>query len=299
MKVKEDFPKEGRSGKSGKGFSANIGNLPNGIKKIALVSFFVFDPGMTSTWSTSAYIYTKKVNTGGFAPEIAGGAYASVLEPMKTEFKALGMELLTPEQFLDSEDKKQFYNSFQVEHDKSFANWVGKFGASNHDQMYGYPEGYIIADIVKEPFANYEKSGLFQRRKADVPDGQIYFYDKDTKMTETLGYNLCTKLGVDAVLVSYMTVYMPNKKKIELVNVRFQLFGPNPNPPEGESKHTGLIPHVKGLFYYGASVIPETLIYSEKKKDPESLKLNFTGFDLIYTALVREFGEYYKNKTKK
>ncbi len=56
-------------------------------------------------------------------------------------------------------------------------------------------------------------------------------------------------LGVDAALVSYMTVFMPSRSKIQLVNVRFVMFGPNPIMP-AESKG-GMIPHVKGQFYRG------------------------------------------------
>jgi len=309
VKVKEDFPKEGRTGKSGKGFTANIGNLPNGIKKVALVSFFVFDPGLTKTWSTTStntgyYVtttttttYKKKNSTGALSGDIALGALAKSIDPMIAEFKALGIDLLLPDQFLDTEDKKAYYNAFEVKHEKSFANWVGSAGSGNHDVMYGYMDGFIVADIVKEPLLNYEKNGMFARRKTDVSDAQIYFYDKDTDMSESLGYDLCSKLGVDAVLVTYMTVFMPNDKKIELVNSRFVLFGPNPIMPEVSKG--GMIPHVKGLFYYGGSVNPETLIYNVDKKDPETQKLNFTGFDLIYIAQVRAFGEYYKEKMEK
>jgi hypothetical protein len=329
VKVKEDFPKEGRTGKSGKGFSANIGNLPNGIKKVALVSFYAFDPGLTKTWSTSYTVkgdqtgtkptwsstlaaglygspemettftnyYKTTLSTGAISNKIAYGAFETSIVPMMEEFKTLGIELLLPNQFLKTEEQKNYYNSFHVKHEKSFANWVSKFGAADHDVIYGSVGGFIVADIVKEPFANYEKSGLFQTRKDNVVDDQIYFYDKDTDMTESLGYDLCTQLGVDAVLVTFMTVFMPKDSKIELVNVRFIMFGPNPTMPEVSKG--GMIPHVKGLFYYGGSVIPETLIYNKNKKDPETDKLNFAGFDNIYIALVRDFGEYYKKKMEK
>jgi hypothetical protein len=272
VKVKEDFPSEGRKGKSGKGWSGNLALLPNGIKKVALVSFYAFDPGLTKTWKTTSvnegyYVtttttttYKKKTSTGAVSGDIAYGIFAKSIDPMIAEFKTLGIDLLLPEQYLDSDDKKQYYNSFTVQHDKSFANWVGKAGANNHDVMYGTPEGFIVADIVKEPLLNYEKNGMFARRKTDIMDATIYTYDKDDRMTESIGYDLCSKLGVDAVLVTYATIFMPNDKKIELVNVRFQLFGPNPVMPEGESTH-GPIPHVKGVFYYGASVNPEAKIY--------------------------------------
>lgn len=303
VKVKEDFPKEGRKGKSGKGFTANISLLPNGIKKVALVSFYAFDPGVTKTWSnsstsgavTTTTTYTKKRSTGGIANEIAFGAFATSIDPMVAKFKENGIDLLLPDQFLNTEAKKTFYNNFQVKNE-AFANWMRNMGSGNHDQMYGTLEGFNVLDIVQEPYANYEMSGMLARRKDNVADNQVFLFNKDTKMTESIGHDLCKALEVDAVIVCYMTVFMPSASKIKLQNVRFVMFGPNPVMPEGESKH-GVIPHAKGLFYCGFSVNPETLIYKESKKDPESNKLNFNGFSNIFIALSTEMTAYIKEKT--
>ena len=304
VKVKDDFPKEGRKGDSGKGFSANLENLAKPIKKVALVSFYAFDPGVTKTWtnsSTSGVITTtttttKKRSTGGMANEIAYGALNSSLDSMVAVFKKNGIDLLLPQQFLDSEKKKSYYNSFQVKNEK-FANWMRNMSSGDHDKMYGTLEGFNVLDIVQEPYENYEMDGLLSRRKDVVADNQVFIFNKDTKMTESIGYDLCKELEVDAVIITYMTVFMPSSPKIKLQNVRFEMFGPNPTMPEGESKH-GIIPHVKGLFYCGFSVNPETLIYKESKKDPESNKLNFGGFNNIFIALSNEMNNYINEKKK-
>jgi hypothetical protein len=301
VKVLDDFPKEGRNTKGGKGFSANMEMLPNGIKKVALVSFFAFDPGITKTWtntSSSGYVsttttYTKKRSTGNISGEIAYGAFASSIEPMTAKFKELGIDLLLPHQFLDTDAKKTYYNSFQAKHEK-LADRLRNMSGGDHDKMYGTLEGFNVIDIVDEPYANYEMNGMLAVRKTKVADNNVFSFNKDTKMTESIGYELCTTLGVDAVLVSYMTVFMPSKTKIQLVNVRFVMFGPNPVMP-AESKG-GMIPHVKGQFYCGYSVNPDALIYNENKKDPKSKELNFEGFSNIYVAMVKEMGEYIKPK---
>ncbi len=301
VKVLQDFPKEGRNTKNGKGFSANVGLLPNGIKKVALVSFFAFDPGITKTWSntsTSGVIattttFTKKRSTGGFAGDIAYGALTTSIDPMISKFKALGIDLLLPNQFLDTDAKKEYYKKFTVKHEK-FADWMRNMSGGDHDKMYGTLDDFNVLDIVDEPYANYEMSGMLARRKDVVSDNQIYVFNKDTKMTESLGYDLCTTLGVDAVIVSYLTVFMPSSSKIKLQNVRFIMFGPNPVMPEVSKG--GIIPHVKGLFYCGYSVNPGALIYNESKKDPESKKLNFAGFDNIYIAIIEEMGNYLKGE---
>lgn len=299
VKVLDDFPKEGRSGKSGKGFSANLELLPNGIKRVALVSFYAFDPGVTKTWTTtssSGFItttttYTKKRSTGGMASEIAYGAFVTSIDPMIAKFKEFGIDLLLPNQILDTDAKKNYYNSFQVQHGK-FADWARNLSSGNHDQMYGTLEGLNVMDIVGEPYGNYTMSGMLATRKDNIADRQVYVFNKDIKMTESIGYDLCTNLGVDAVIISYMTVFQPSNGKIQLQNIRFVMFGPNPVMPE-ESKG-GVIPHVKGLFYCGYSVNPELLIYKENKKDPKSKELNFDGFSNVYVALAQEMGSYIK-----
>lgn len=298
VKVLYDFPKEGRNTKGGKGFSANVGILPNGIKKVGLVSFYVFDPGVTKTWTTTTedavYVTTtthyKKRSTGGLSSDIAVGVFAKAIEPLTKKFKEGGIDLLLPDQFLDTEEKKQFYNSFQVENE-GFAKWLKNMGSGNHDVMYGIPEGFNLVNITAEPYANYSMSGMLAIRQDKVSDNQIYLFAKDTKLTESIGYDLCTKLGLDAVIVTYMTVFAKSDSKIQLQNVRMVMFGPNPVMPEGESKH-GMIPHVKGLFYVGTSVNPEEIMFNSKKKEPATQKFDFTSFDLIYTAMASKMLEY-------
>lgn len=304
VKVKFDFPKEGRSSNKGKGFSANLSRLPNGIKKVALVSFFVFDPGVTKTWTTTAEsdimitttFHVKKKSTGGLSSDICLGALAKAYNPLINTFKEYGIDLLLPDQYLDTEEKRNYYNNFKVEHDK-FDSFLKNMGSANHDVVFGTPDGFIVADIVKEPFANYSMSGMFAVKKTNVADDQIYFYDKDLKMDESLGYDLCSKLGVDAVLVTYMTVWAKNEKEIRLENIRMVMFGPNPDMPENMESKYGIIPHIKGEFYCGVSVNPEMALFHYNKKKPETQKFDFTGFDIIYTAMVKKMGDYIKENS--
>lgn len=296
VKVLMDFPKEGRNAKNGKGFSANIGLLPNGVKRVGLVSFFAFDPGTTRTWTTSSpstvTTYIQKRSTGGIAAEIAYGALVTSLEPMTATFKNHGIQLLLPNEFLDTDEKKKFYESFQVKREK-FAKFLDNIGSGGHNMMYGYPDPFRVIDIVGEPFDNYAKKGLIITKSGKIPDNQIFLFDKDTKLTESIGYELCTALGLDAVIITYMTVFVPGNDKIQLQNIRMVMFGPNPVMPEGESKH-GVIPHVKGLFYVGVSANPEELIYNKSKKDPSTDALNFAGFDHIFVAMANKVGGYIK-----
>ena len=302
IKVLMDFPKEGRNSKNGKGFSANVGLLEKDRLKVALVSFFVFDPGFTKSfsYSTSTHNITKYKyrNSGGFAPIIAAGALDVGLEPMKEELAKAGLDLMLPDEYLDTPDKKAYFEKFQVDHE-GFSDWTRNMGGGNHQQAYGTPEGFIVADVVNEPYANYEVKGIFPVRTSKVADNNAFLFNKDTKMTASLGYDLASKLGVDAVMVVYMTCFAPKDSKIELVNATMLTFGPNPNMPEGnESKH-GVIPHATGLFYCGTRVNPEVPILNVNKKKPETQKLDFAGFDAMLREMAKSTAEYFNDNRKK
>ena len=47
--------------------------------------------------------------------EIANTYAGIAIEPLKKTFKEYDLELLTPDQFLDTEEKKEFYNNFVLE----------------------------------------------------------------------------------------------------------------------------------------------------------------------------------------
>jgi hypothetical protein len=306
VKVLLDFPKEGRTGKTGKGYSASLSQLPNGVKKVALASFFVFDPGITKTWSNTSSSggmsyttsYTKKRNTGGLSADICIGALDKAQIPMKESFKKFGIELLMPDEYLDTDEKETFYNNFETKHDK-LDNFFAKLGSKNHDVMFGAPDGITVVDIVKEPYSNYSMDGLFARKKTTVADNQIYVYCHDLKMMESIGYDLCSALEVDAVIVSYATVWAKDKNTIQLENVRMAMFGPNPVMPKNGESTYGLIPHIKGLFYVATSVNPQVYLYDFKKSKPETANFDFTGWNFIYEAMSNTMGKYIQKQTGK
>ena len=106
VKVVLDMPLEGRRYKNGTGYSLNPRMLSEIPKKVALVSFYSFDPGMTKVqrWKTqtSGYYYntitthiktTKRAAKGG-SGELAVGYYLQSIDALTEGFKAFGMELL-------------------------------------------------------------------------------------------------------------------------------------------------------------------------------------------------------------
>jgi hypothetical protein len=297
-KVKLDMPLEGRKYKNGTGFSLNPKLLPEMPKKVALVSFYSFDPGLTKiqNWTTSNSMYktyhTKvtKSSAKGSSGELAVGFYLQSVEEMVSGFKDFGMDLLLPEQFLDSPAKQAAYDNFKVERAK-FNEWLANLGSGSHDVIYGYMDGFKVIDVVNEPYANYTKTGgqLYTKR-GNVSDAQVWVMDKCGKMVASIGGDLCEKLEVDAVVVVYFTIYSPKSGKVMLQNVNMHMFGPNPTKlPEGKTKKFN---YFKGKFYVGTRLNTETLIWNVKKKDPSSNDLNFNGFENVMKAMTVRMGTY-------
>ncbi|MDX2284352.1 MAG: hypothetical protein NW241_09325 [Bacteroidia bacterium] len=297
-KAQLDFPVEGRKAKNGKGYSANLSALAQPPKRVALVSFYGFDPGITrvskSTQDAGYVSYTTTTTTtrsAGNGGDIAALFYDKSLAGMKSTFASYGMDLLTPDQYLDTEAKRTAYQAFEVAHSKASEFWAG-FGKQALQVFYGYPEGYTVCDIENEPYANYTKTGL-TGKKGKVVDVKVQQFRKDPKMTEALGHDLCKLLGVDAVAVVYFTHTRPNDEKNMLHNVNLTLFGPNPIPlPEG--KEDAAL-YSKGVFYAGARYylgMDGQPFRDYNKKKPETNTISAEGIDHILAGLSTAVGAY-------
>ena len=308
-KVKLDMPLEGRKYRNGTGYSLNPKLLEKMPEKVALVSFFSFDPGMTEIqrWTSrrdgyynsykTTHTKVKKRNAVGSSGEMALGFYLQSIDALVKEIESFGISLMLPDEYLDTEEKKNYYENYKVERAK-FNEWLTNLGSSTHDQLYGYIGGYKVLDIVNEPYANYQKTGgRLIKKKGDVPDTRVWTMDKCGKMVESLGYDLCTNLEVDAVIVVYFTIFAPKDNKVMLQNVNMHMFGPNPTKlPEGKKKKFNFF---KGKFYCGTRVNTELLIWKKKKKKPETEKLDFRGFDIVMQAMTKEMGEYLQKGIEK
>jgi len=308
VKVVLDMPLEGRKYKNGTGFSLNPKLLAEMPKKVALVSFYSFDPGMTKVqrWRSKSedyyYTYTTqhtkttKRNAVGGSGELALGYYLQSIDALIDGFNSFGVDLLLPEEYLDTEEKTGFYNDFVVERGK-FNEWLANMGSGNHDVIFGYIEGYNVLDVVNEPYGNYTSvGGQFLTKKGDIADKQVWVMDKCGPMVESLGDKLCSGLGVDAVVVVYFTIFSPKDNKVTLENVNMHMFGPNPTPlPEGKEKKFN---YFTGKFYVGTRVPAGITIWQKNKKNPDP-ELEFEGFQHIMSAMTTEMCTYLKEGIEK
>lgn len=314
IKVKLDMPLEGRAYKNGTGYTLNPKMLKELPKKVALVSFYTFDPGFTKTWkfsqtdlkyefSDNTYNYyskhktttttTKKRSSAGNAAPLALGFYYNAIGTLKTKFNEMGMELLEPEEFLDTQAKVDFYNDYSIERSK-FNEFITKLAnsGSGHDAIYAYPESYNVHSIDNEPFGNYTSKGMLASTsyKKNVADGQLWVMSKIGKEVTSIN-ELTEALGVDAVVFLYSTIYSPKDNEIYLQNVNMLMYGPNPIAlPDGKSKKFNYFP---GQMYIGTRVNVGVPILKTNKKKPETQNLNFEGYSNIIEAMTNRMKEYF------
>lgn len=202
---------------------------------IALITFYVFDPGVSTVSSsktthgatgittTSTSVYSYKLSEAG-GNYFANQLHKESIDKLKATFKAHGIVLLTPDEFLNTPEKRDFYyNQFQPQ--------VSKLGSF--------------------------LSGLEQKRSgvavcADYYRGFDTGAATDYKRSISLGDELTKKLGVDAVMsVSATVVY--DGKTVSFAHISSTINGPNPVPRQ-DKKYIGSngAGYQEGLVYFSA-----------------------------------------------
>ena len=297
-KAKFDMPRE-KINESGRGYTVRLNVVGSAPKKVALVSFYTFDPGTTS--KTGNTVTTKNVGSAQ-AAMFATTFYNKSIESLKSTFGTYGMELLTPDQYLSDADKKQAYNDFQIKNSGS-SNFGNKFAQGLKNMATSGTS--IVTNEAAEGFkmlkVQYDFNEPFDPN--NLNDCQ------NNEMMESLGYDLGRSLEVDAVLVVYNTMTVQTqwfKERYKLNASSMYMFGPNPTPlPEGKKDNKY---YSKGLFYCGTRISfkQDGILLNPKepkKATPEQLaeieKNRYNGYEKILSALAAKMGEYIKEEVVK
>lgn len=289
-----DHPKE--KGKNGKGFLAYHPALGAPPKRVGLITFYISDPGWIKTKKTESVTQTTwttkssriDVPTG---TTVANKILEGSLPKMKERFAAYGMELLTPAEFLDSDEKKTAYNSFEVKHGGSGGMTGLLTGMSRMFQGTNFAErvpadGYRVFQVDQE--LNYPTHAK--------NNGYPHKFSQDTKMMEGLGSDLCKALGLDAVVAVYLVHNVPyDRKKFNLHYAAMYMFGPNP-VPLAEGKKDGAY-YQNGLFYGSARVDLKNTPYVEKKKKADAAVPQLDGVENVFVALSNKLGGFLQKET--
>jgi hypothetical protein len=277
-KVKNDLMSMGSGSDSGRGPVAYLKALGAPPKRIALVTFYAKDSGNSDNHPYAGWSVHKNVSGAGI-DLVANALYTASIAALKEGFKAHGIELLTPEEFQDSKEKKAAYDSFKLEfgsqgHVMNFLTHHDK----DQSQLEAEAEGFRLLSVPTINDAKGKEFGL----SAKGGDGKLF---------QGLGHDLATALGVDAVAVMYSVVQDENKT-IDMLGSYLYVFGPNPVKRDDNPSL-----YWTGHQYSGAE-FRFRVSFMRKDKHEHETDSDFPGFALVAKALAAKTGEYLEAKTR-
>ena len=274
---------------NGRGFTVDFTKLKNSPKRVALVSFYAEDPGITKKSGTK---YTGQTfNTSNSSQQgveqFANYFYKVGYTELDKTFNTNGIDILTPSEFLTTAEKKNEYRSFVVKHSdlNKIGGKVSKFfksmgNAGTTLESKGAADGFIVTNLT----TNHATADA--KKKSVNPNGGVGILDD--KLIQSLGYDLCKELDVDAVLVVTNTMVADTKHRQTrhfLSAVSMYMFGPNPLPL-AEGKKDNMF-YSKGLFYSGYRMaFKKGLCIDPKIKDEAKRKDNDTKNEQAYNNMI-------------
>jgi len=273
-KMKLNLMSMGHGSPNGSGPVPYLRALSAPPKRVALVSFYVWDSGNEtgSVYNTVIKWSSSKTVTAKGRDHVVNALYAAAIKPMKDGFAANGIQLLTPTEFLDTPEKKAAYESFVPEHG-AVGSVMGFLTKKNRSEPAA-PDGFRLLPL---PSNNNAKDKKFEMA-AQGGDGKLF---------QGLGHDLASALQVDAVLVVYSPL-QAQTKTIDLLGAYAYMFGPNPVPP-GQSTLYWTGHQYSGVF------LPMSVHLMETAKGQE-VENCFEDYGAIAGALAIRTSEYLKER---
>ncbi|HQQ97876.1 MAG TPA: ankyrin repeat domain-containing protein [Cyclobacteriaceae bacterium] len=296
IKVRFDFPREGRNA-NGAGYSANMDLVNPKPKRIALISFYLYDPGkgkVTGNANSASVSASVWRTPDAVAQTQIDGFYGKGIGALKASFKENGMDLLTPSEFLDTDEKAEFYYDFSQETAKK-----EKTSITRARQAGGFMGETAIASVstlkISPSDGGYRQFFIANEAEDEstLSNFQGGVFSANRKLTSSLGYELCKGLGVDAVVAVYICTRKPkmNKDDYGVNAVVTMMFGPNPGRSEGTD------PEAKNLgqFYCGTRTY-----YSSPAifKEADGIFGQYDGIANVLKMHVAKMARYVNGKEK-
>jgi hypothetical protein len=209
--------------------------------------------------------------------KLATELHAAAIGPLKEEFAAVGMQLLTPAEFLDTPAKQEAFQSTKVE--------VGGMGAlmgflqkgAAEEWQWGTPDGYRL---IKLATAGDARGNNYSLALQGMGVGSL---------ANTAGHDLAKAIGVDAVLIMY-NIVQAESTSIRLRGSYLYMFGPNPVANTGQSMY------YPGQQYSGAYLRTD-VDFIKTDKDGKALETDYAGFGIVGRALGMRMAQHIKGKT--
>lgn len=233
---------------------------------VALVTYYIYDLG-TSNFSDAGNV---GVSTYYFVSEkggnlLANEALSKSIDALKQAFKKQNVVLLTPDQYLNTPEKKAYYYTKF----KPTISGIGKF-------LSGIENKHTDIAVGADDFRVFDLSASVDYLRA-----------------ESLGGDMAKQLGVDGLL-SIAVEVQSDKRNIEMHGIKMTLHGPNPIPKEdkkyiGQKMGTGYYAgqiYANGTFFFDKAI--HVASYEKKKLD---MNMQFDGVGVVFESFIEKFYE--------
>lgn len=174
-------------------FLTSVSQIPD---TIALITYYIYDKGNEVKGGYYLYTYNLSTNGGNY---VANGLHKESIDKLKEKYKSMGIVLLTPDQYLDTEEKRAYYNN-------TFKPNISKLGSF----LSGIETKSVNVSVAADFYRGFDISAA-----------------ADHERMESLGYDLANKLNVDGVLSIAFEV-TSNNKEVVMNGFKMALHAPNP-----------------------------------------------------------------------
>ena len=250
-------PATHKSFKDGHGKTPYLSSIDQLPDTIALITFHINDlEGIAEGWD-----YGGGTVTDSQGNSIANLIHNQTLKSLKEAFKKRGAILLIPQEYLNTEEKVNYYfETFEPEVSK-----MGKF-------LNNIEDNRTDKSVCANTYRYLDLGAAF-----------------DYKRSQSLGSELANSLNVEAVISIAVDLYY-SKKGVFISKVKMTIHGPNPNPKLdkkyfGQKNGTG---YYDGQLYIGGTLgfkKPIKVIDPKQKKD---FHKNFEGLEVIFTCFIEK-----------
>ncbi|MFY0686725.1 MAG: hypothetical protein JXQ90_06150 [Cyclobacteriaceae bacterium] len=245
----------GKVGKDGMGIVPDLAKRP--VKKVALVSFYLDDLGK------SEGKFIGLTEDGG--NKIATEFYNESLGDIKSSFQKNGIEVMIIESVLNSAEKKEGYENFELSMTKVM------------HAMVSYAERWKYEGI---PMAT-APAGYRMLPTTIVP--------ADYGVSKSMG-ELTDLLEVDAVLVAVVQT-RTSTKSTTFIKTGLSMHGPNPTPKTPGKKYPGKS-YNTGMHYGSVMVKVEKEFEFILRKKGNVISQDYTGYGEVMGKISSKLAEH-------
>lgn len=235
---------------------------------LALITYYVYDQGTEINSGNVTYTYNLSEKGGNY---FANQFYNQSIELIKKSFKDQGIVVLTPKEYLNTNEKINFYNNFTPNLSK-----LGSF-------LTGLEHKNVNVAVAADNFRGFDVSAC-----------------SDHERMESLGYDLAKGLNVDGVL-SISINMVSNKKELYIIGYKMAINAPNPIEKKDKkyvSQNFGA-GYYKGQLFAGGNFTYKSPVKIAKFKKEKIEEEYYDGIGEVLACFPAKFMEEIKKSIEK